>query len=137
MRIAVAQKAELLTRRESIMHRGRVEDVGPPRRCHLDGTFIAGTEELPVRMVGEGYMSIPLQVPREGSLAGTLLFVSADYSAGPAREDATRLAFSLGFRKPPPPETLFVQRKLGGTFLLCARLGARFDARSIIEEELA
>jgi predicted unusual protein kinase regulating ubiquinone biosynthesis (AarF/ABC1/UbiB family) len=54
-----------------------------------------------------------------------------------AREDATRLAFSLGFRKPPPPETLFVQRKLGGTFLLCARLGARFDARSIMEAELA
>lgn len=53
-----------------------------------------------------------------------------------AREDATELAFGKGFRKPPPPETLFVQRKLGGTFLLCARLGARFDARSIVEEEL-
>lgn len=54
-----------------------------------------------------------------------------------AREDATKLAFGYGFRKPPPPETLFLQRKLGGTFLLCARLAARFDARAIIEEELA
>ena len=53
-----------------------------------------------------------------------------------AREEATRLAFGLGFRKPPPAETLFVQRKLGGTFLLCARLGARFDARAIMEAEL-
>lgn len=54
-----------------------------------------------------------------------------------ARDDATKLAFGHGFRKPPPPATLFVQRKLGGTFLLCARLGARFDAREIIEAELA
>ncbi len=53
-----------------------------------------------------------------------------------AREEATRLAFGLGFRRPPPAETLFVQRKLGGTFLLCARLGARFDARAIMEAEL-
>jgi predicted unusual protein kinase regulating ubiquinone biosynthesis (AarF/ABC1/UbiB family) len=54
-----------------------------------------------------------------------------------AREDAMKLAFGQGFRTPPPPETLFVQRKLGGTFLLCARLGARFDARAILEAELA
>ena len=53
-----------------------------------------------------------------------------------AREDATELAFGHGFRKPPPPETIFVQRKLGGTFLLCARLGARFDAQRIVQEEL-
>ncbi len=67
---------------------------------------------------------------------GSYDFGASDLPAR-AREAATRLAFRDGFRKPPPPETLFVQRKLGGTFLQCARLGARFDARSILEEELA
>lgn len=33
----------------------------------------------------------------------------------------------------PPVDTLFVQRKVSGTALLCARLGARVDVRSMIE----
>lgn len=63
-------------------------------------------------------------------------FAASDLPAR-AREAATRLAFGHGFRKPPPPETLFVQRKLGGTFLQCARLRARFDVGAVLEEELA
>ncbi|MGI9592621.1 MAG: ABC1 kinase family protein [Myxococcota bacterium] len=51
-----------------------------------------------------------------------------------AREAATRLAFRHGFRNPPPPEILFLQRKLGGTFLQCARLRARIDVRGLLEE---
>ena len=51
-----------------------------------------------------------------------------------AREAATRLAFRHGFRSPPPPEILFLQRKLGGTFLQCARLRARIDVRRLLEE---
>jgi len=53
------------------------------------------------------------------------------------RDTATRLAFHHGFRQPPPPETLFIQRKLGGTLLLCARLRARFDVASLLREALA
>ena len=34
------------------------------------------------------------------------------------------------------PETLFLQRKLAGTYLLCARLGARVRARPLLEEAL-
>jgi hypothetical protein len=44
--------------------------------------------------------------------------------------------FRHGFLRPPPPETLFLQRKLGGTFLLCLRLRARVDARTLLEETL-
>lgn len=33
----------------------------------------------------------------------------------------------------PPPEYLFFQRKLGGTFLLCRQLGARVDCRKLLE----
>jgi hypothetical protein len=41
-----------------------------------------------------------------------------------------------GFLRPPPPETLFLQRKLGGTFLLCLRLRARVDARRLLEDTI-
>ena len=37
-----------------------------------------------------------------------------------------------GFFRPPPPDTLFVHRKLAGTFLLCARLGARLDVHAVL-----
>ena len=53
-----------------------------------------------------------------------------------AREAATRLAFRHGLRNPPPPDVLFVQRKIGGTFLLCARLRARVDVRGLAERTL-
>lgn len=36
--------------------------------------------------------------------------------------------------KSPPPEYIFFQRKLGGTFLLCRQLGARVDCRVLLEE---
>jgi hypothetical protein len=32
----------------------------------------------------------------------------------------------------PPPETVFLHRKLVGSFLLCARIGARVDAHALI-----
>ena len=54
-----------------------------------------------------------------------------------AREASMELVFRHGFVRPPPPETLFLQRKLAGTFLLCARLKARVDARALLEEALA
>lgn len=38
-----------------------------------------------------------------------------------------------GLLRPPPPDTIFLHRKLAGTFLHCARLGARLDVRGLIE----
>jgi len=35
---------------------------------------------------------------------------------------------------PPPPEYLFFQRKLTGTFLLCRQLGARVPCRKLVEQ---
>jgi predicted unusual protein kinase regulating ubiquinone biosynthesis (AarF/ABC1/UbiB family) len=42
------------------------------------------------------------------------------------------LAFEQGLIRSPPPETMFLHRKLVGSFLLCARLGARVDVRASI-----
>jgi predicted unusual protein kinase regulating ubiquinone biosynthesis (AarF/ABC1/UbiB family) len=42
------------------------------------------------------------------------------------------LAFRKGFLRPPPPETVFLHRKLIGSFLLCARIRARVDVNALI-----
>jgi hypothetical protein len=54
-----------------------------------------------------------------------------------ARASSMALVFEHGFWRPPPPETLFLQRKLGGTFLLCARHRARVNARALLEEAMS
>ncbi len=57
--------------------------------------------------------------------------------ASRARNAGTALVMEHGHLRPPPPEALYVQRKLGGIFLLCTRLRARVDARRLLEEALA
>jgi predicted unusual protein kinase regulating ubiquinone biosynthesis (AarF/ABC1/UbiB family) len=46
------------------------------------------------------------------------------------------LGFELAIRKrllrPPPPETIFLQRKLVGSFLLLARIGAQVNAQALV-----
>jgi predicted unusual protein kinase regulating ubiquinone biosynthesis (AarF/ABC1/UbiB family) len=46
------------------------------------------------------------------------------------------LAFRQGLVRAPPPETIFLHRKLVGGFLLLARIGARVDARALVLEVL-
>jgi predicted unusual protein kinase regulating ubiquinone biosynthesis (AarF/ABC1/UbiB family) len=48
------------------------------------------------------------------------------------RDAGLDLAFRKGFLRAPPPETVFLHRKLVGTFLLCARIRARVDVRSLL-----
>ena len=49
------------------------------------------------------------------------------------REEAVAMAEDRATWHPPPIDTLFVQRKISGTALLCARLKARVDVRAMIE----
>jgi predicted unusual protein kinase regulating ubiquinone biosynthesis (AarF/ABC1/UbiB family) len=42
------------------------------------------------------------------------------------------LAFRRGLLRPPPPATIFLHRKLVGSFLLLARIGAHVDARALV-----
>jgi predicted unusual protein kinase regulating ubiquinone biosynthesis (AarF/ABC1/UbiB family) len=50
-----------------------------------------------------------------------------------ARTLGLDLAFRHGLMRAPPPETLFLHRKLAGAYLLCARLGARVNVRALVE----
>ena len=47
------------------------------------------------------------------------------------------LAFKRGLLRSPPPETIFLHRKLVGSFLLLARIGARVDARALVLQVLS
>ncbi len=49
------------------------------------------------------------------------------------REEAAQMAQDRATWHIPPVDTLFVQRKVSGTALLCARLKARVDIRTMIE----
>ena len=49
-----------------------------------------------------------------------------------ARDAGLDLVFRRGFLHAPPPETVFLHRKLAGSFLLCARIRARVDVHSLI-----
>jgi aarF domain-containing kinase len=53
------------------------------------------------------------------------------------RDAVSDLVFNRGFARAPPPETVFLHRKIVGTFLLCARLGGQVDLRRIVEAVLA
>ncbi|MBI3784494.1 MAG: AarF/ABC1/UbiB kinase family protein [Deltaproteobacteria bacterium] len=48
-----------------------------------------------------------------------------------ARELGLQLA-AKGLLRPPPPATVFLHRKLAGMFLLCARMRARVDVRTLL-----
>ncbi len=52
-----------------------------------------------------------------------------------ARDLGLAVAFGKGLRSP-PPETLFLHRKLIGTFMICARLQARVNVHAVIEKFL-
>ena len=64
-----------------------------------------------------------------------------DFGASNLPARVRKLGFELAVRRrllqPPPPETLFLHRKLVGSFLLLARLGAQVDARSLVLPLLA
>jgi predicted unusual protein kinase regulating ubiquinone biosynthesis (AarF/ABC1/UbiB family) len=54
-----------------------------------------------------------------------------------ARDAGFDLAFEKGFLRAPPAETVFLHRKLAGTFLLSGRIRARVDVRALLEPILS
>jgi len=64
-----------------------------------------------------------------------------DFAQSKLAARARSLGFDLGLRqgllRAPPPETMFLHRKLAGSFLLLARLRARVDTRALVLPFLA
>lgn len=54
-----------------------------------------------------------------------------------AQEMGFELAFKHGYMRTPPPETMFLHRKLDGTLLLCSRIRAHVDFHGILKQVLA
>ncbi|GAL16302.1 ubiquinone biosynthesis monooxygenase UbiB [Vibrio astriarenae] len=48
------------------------------------------------------------------------------------REAGTVLSMEEDYWHTPPADALFLHRKIGGLYLLAARLGARVDIRSLV-----
>ena len=53
--------------------------------------------------------------------------------AASVRDEGLAMATDRDFWHIPPIDTLFLQRKFGGVYLLGARLGARVDVRGLLE----
>ncbi|UCE86956.1 MAG: AarF/ABC1/UbiB kinase family protein [Deltaproteobacteria bacterium] len=87
-------------------------------------------DERPERI--EGLLDLILLVCEPLRHRGVYDFGASDLAVR-ARDAGFELAFGRGFLNAPPPETMFLHRKLAGTFFLCARIRARVDARSILE----
>ena len=63
-----------------------------------------------------------------------------DFGASDLRARARALGFDLAVRqgllRTPPPETMFLHRKLVGSFLMLARIRARVDARALVRARI-
>jgi len=94
--------------------------------------FISADDPMATR---EGLLELILLATEPFRARGPYDFGSSDLPAR-AREAGMRFVATSAVTRPPPAATLFVQRKLGGTFLLCHRLRARVDARGILEATL-
>lgn len=118
--------------------------------ARISRAIMAGDHEAIVReAIGIGYL-VPDDPPEAqaaiiemGLLAcEPLCHVGRyDFHASDLPSRLRRLGLDLALRqrllRPPPPETMFLHRKLVGSFLLLARLGAQVDARAAIRPFVA
>ena len=64
---------------------------------------------------------------------GVYDFGSSDVFAR-GRDAGLEMVFNdMSEYRAPPPETIFLHRKLVGCFMLCSRIGARANVRELIE----
>ncbi len=93
----------------------------------------AGSDDSPARL--EAVTDIVFLVCEPLRHRGRYDFPGSDLPAR-VRDLGYDLAFRQGLVRAPPPETIFLHRKLVGSFLLLARIGARVDARALVLEVL-
>jgi predicted unusual protein kinase regulating ubiquinone biosynthesis (AarF/ABC1/UbiB family) len=91
-----------------------------------------------------GYLGVDDSPDRVGAATEIIMLVceplrhrgrydfAASQLAARVRALGYELAVRRGLLRSPPPQTMFLHRKLVGSFLLLARLGARVDARALV-----
>ena len=94
--------------------------------------FLAAGESAEI---GAGFVDLFLIGCEPFRHRGAYDFGASDIPAR-AREVAVDLAFHHSAFRVPPPDAVFMNRKLAGMFLLCARLRARVDVRTLLEAAL-
>jgi predicted unusual protein kinase regulating ubiquinone biosynthesis (AarF/ABC1/UbiB family) len=98
------------------------------RRAAISIGYLSGNEpEVRAKAVAALILLIGEPLRHEGPYD----FAHSDLATR-ARTAGFDLVFREGFLRAPPPETLFLHRKLGGTFLLCAHIRARVDTHALI-----
>ena len=111
----------------------------------MAGGVAAGAAMEGARRLWAGERPALADIVRHGANPGIMLSCEPIFAIGPydygatdlasrARDAALALAFERGLVRPPPPEMLFVHRKIGGTYLLCAQLGARVDTAALVRQ---
>lgn len=85
-------------------------------------------DEIPLR--AEGLVDLILLSTEPLRTPGLYDYGTTDLALR-THEASMELAFERGLMKPPPPELLFIHRKLGGTYLLCASLKAHVPSAAM------
>ncbi|GMN12440.1 ABC1 kinase family protein [Altererythrobacter sp. MTPC7] len=124
-------------------------DVGRAYRRLLEAGLAGDSNKIKAEAIAAGFMS-PAVIERHpervermiavivGEMSEDAPFDFGDRSFVPLlRDEGMEIAKDRQTWHLPPAETLFVQRKVSGTALLGARLGARVNVRRVVEETLA
>jgi predicted unusual protein kinase regulating ubiquinone biosynthesis (AarF/ABC1/UbiB family) len=111
---------------------GMSEDRGRMRRgMEAAGFFRAGDDERRTESIIDVF-ALGCEPFRKRGLYD---FAESDLP-GRIRNFVLELAMSKSLDNAPHPEVLFLQRKVGGVFMLCARLGARVNTRALLMRTL-
>lgn len=124
---------QLSDRYRSLIGAAVAERTGEIEDLLLDFGWV-GPEDEPSQRRGLAEFIVTVGEPLRAG--GAYDYGSSDLAAR-VQALGMELTFGEGLRRPPPPELVFVHRKLAGTYLLCAQLGARVPTAALTERALA
>lgn len=113
----------------SLLRAGMTADREAARQAALDIGFFAADADAERQDQAMALFDLAMEPLRR---PGPFDFSETGLTA-PLREQGMALAEDRSFWHVPPIDTLFLQRKFGGVYLLASRLRARVDVRAMLE----